>query len=974
MEFRLLGAVEVWTAGGELIPLQRRQERLTLAVLLLDPGRTVTAGRLVALLWGQHPPASARAALQTLISRIRKALRLASCADDVSIALLAQGDGYLLRVPLDLVDLHRFRQLVDGARRIADPAARSERLRTALDLWRGPALADAVTGALRERLCGSLEESRFAALLDRIDADLAAGRHAALVAELAKLVAEQPLQERLHGQLMIALYLGGRRADALAAYRQARQVLIAELGLEPGPSLRGLQLAIIAGSPAVTLTTGQRALEWTSGDGPGGGAVPGWDAVPAAAAGPDGSVGPAQLPVGVASFVGRAEYLSRLDALLPDRGSGHPRAAAAVTGTAGVGKTALALHWSHRSRQFFPDGQLYVDLCGFDAEGSSISPAEVLQGFLQALHVPAHRIPDSLAAQSSLYRSLLADRRMLVVLDNARDAEQVRPLLPGAPGCLAVITSRDRLSGPVVAEGVQPIHIELLADGEARELLGSRLGTDRVAAEPDAVDRMVAGCAGLPLALAIVAGRAALNPSFTLSAIAGELAAARGRLEGFGGVELNDVRAVFSWSYRTLTPAAARLFRLLGLLPGPDVAIPAAASLAGVPAPQVRASLAELAAAHLLTERTPGRYTFHDLLRAYATELVHEDEGEAHRRDARHRLFDHYLHTADLANRLLYRDDAAGLLPPRAGVTVADVTDQRQAIAWFDAEHRSLLAAIEQAAGQGFDTHTWQLARTTMQFFQRCGLWYGMVSTRRAVLDAADRTTDPAGLAHLHRSVAIALSALRRDDEAHKHLRYALDRFREIGDAVYEADTHNAIGWVYERLGKPRESLHHAEQALALSRTTGRRTAVANALNNVGWLNAHLDRHDDARRYCEQALALQREGNDTHGMAATLDSLGFIHHSLGHDDEAISYYRQALSLYREVASRYYESRTLTRLGDSHRMIGDPAAARRAWRQALDILDEMRHPDADELRRRLHGLGAEAPDGRLQADGRTEARC
>ena len=917
MDFRLLGAVEVGTAEGGVVPLRRRQERLTLALLLLDPGHVVTAERLVGLLWGEQPPAGARAALQTLVSRIRGVLRAAAGAGE-EVELLAQGDGYLLRVPAESVDLHRFRALVEEARRIADPAARSARLCAALELWRGPALAGAAFGVVRDRLCRSLEESRLAALLDRVDADLAAGRHAELVVELAKLTAEHPFQERLHGQLMLALYRSGRRADALAAYRKARRVLVGELGLEPGPALRGLEAAIIADSPGLASED-------------------------AGAAEPVG-VTPAQLPAGLAAFVGRSAQLGRLDALTGPEAA----AIAVVTGTAGVGKTTLVLHWAHRARAFFPDGQLYLDLRGFDAGGSSMSPAEAIHAFLQALHVPADRIPASPAAQSGLFRSLLDGRRMLVVLDNARDVEQVASLLPGSPGSVAVVTSRNQLSGLVAARGAEAVQVGLLGEGEARELLASRLGAGRVVAEPGAVDRIVAGCAGLPLALAIVAARAATNAGFPLTAVADELADVR-----------DDVRTVFSWSYRTLSAPAAGLFRLLGLLPGPDLAIPAAASLAGVPVAAVRSRLAELTAAHLLTERSPGRYTFHDLLRAYATELVHAEEGEADRRAARHRLFDHYLHTAELASRLLYPSDPACLPAPQPGAVVADLADQRQAIAWFGAEHRALLAAIEQAAGYGFDTHTWQLARTTILFFQRCGLWYGMVAARRAVLEAAERTTDPAGLAHLHRSVAIALAALRRDEEAHRHLRYALDRFREVGDAAYEADTHTGIAWVYDRLGKPEESLYHTEQALALARGSGRRGAEANALNNVGWLSAHLGRYDDALRHCERALALHGEGDDTHGMAGTLDSLGFIHHRLGRNGDAIAYYRRAIGHYREVASRYYESRTLTRLGELHRATGDPDAARQAWKQALDILAELRHPDAEPVRARLDELRSAA---------------
>ncbi|MEV6368422.1 BTAD domain-containing putative transcriptional regulator [Micromonospora musae] len=963
MEIRLLGAVELYTDGGQLVPLRRRQERLTLAVLLLDPDRVVSAERLVSVLWGQTPPATARATLQALMSRVRKAVHVAAGADaDGRARLLALGEGYRLSVPADSVDLHRFQRMVEGARAITDPRRRSAQLAAALDLWRGPALADATTGILRERLCGGIEESRLTALLDRIDADLSAGRHAELVSQLSELVVDHPLQERLHGQLMLALYRSGRRADALAAYRHARRLLVAELGLEPGPSLRELEAAIIgddpglgsavagaAGAAASTIPGAERGT--TSGAGAAG-AVTELPAPPVA-------VVPAQLPAGVAAFVGRTAYLSRLDALRPDESDErHDPTIVTITGTAGVGKTSLALRWAHQARRAFPDGQLYMDLRGFDAEPASVGPSEVLHAFLHALQVPAQRIPAMPAAQSSLYRSLLAERRMLIVLDNARDADQVRPLLPGTAGSMVVITSRNRLSSLLVIEGAHPMHVDLLTAGEARKLLVDRLGASRVAAEPDAVAEIVSHCSRLPLALAVVAARAAANPEFPLAAIASELRAARGGLDAFDGDEtFTGVRAVFSWSYRALDPPAARLFRLLSLHPGPDIAAPAAASLAGVPVRAVRPLLAALTGAHLLFEQSPGRYGFHDLLRAYAAELAYAHEATAEHTQAQGRLFDHYLHTADLANRLLYPGrQLMSLSPPRPGVAVADLAAPPQAVAWFASEQRVLLGVINHAAEHGFDRHAWQLAGILTTFFHRFGLWHTMAATQQTVVTAASRITDPAGRAHLHRSLAVAIAALGRDDDAQAHLEYALDRFRELGDSNYQADTHMGLVWVHGRLGQPELGLHHAEQALALWRTTGHRTGQANALNNIGWWHAQAGRYEEALAYCGQALDLHHEsGENTHDEAVALDSLGFIHHHLGQHDRAVALYGQALARYRAVSSRYYETRTLTRLGELHLTAGDPALARRTWEQALAILDELTHPDADALRDRLAPL-------------------
>jgi len=362
----------------------------------------------------------------------------------------------------------------------------------------------------------------------------------------------------------------------------------------------------------------------------------------------------------VASFVGRSGHLRALDALLQDQGAAPTAVViSAIAGMAGVGKTALAVHWAHRVAGRFPDGQLYVNLRGFDPGGAGLDPGQALHGFLEAFGVPPARIPEDLAAQSGLFRSLLAGKRMLVLLDNARSAEQVRPLLPGSPGCLAIVTSRDKLAGLVATEGARPLALDLLTAADARDLLARRLGADRVAAEPAAIACIIAACARLPLALTIAAARAATSPTFPLAAIAAELREAASALDPFdAGESATDVRTVFSWSYRALSAPAARMFRLLGLHPGPDVAVTAAASLAAVPPGQARALLAELTRAHLLAEHAPGRYAFHDLLRAYASELASAQECPADRASAVHRLLDHYLHREQ-------RRGARGRLPVR---------------------------------------------------------------------------------------------------------------------------------------------------------------------------------------------------------------------------------------------------------------------------------------------------------------------
>jgi DNA-binding SARP family transcriptional activator len=908
VEFRLLGSVEIRGAQGEPLRLNRRMERLALAVLLLEPGRVVSTDRLIDLLWEQDPPAAARAALQTLMSRIRRAIR--SVAGDEA-RLVTRGQGYVLHVEPERVDVHRFLGMVDDARAIGDAQLRASRLAAALELWRGPALADAATGAVREQLCGSLEESRFRAVSERIDAELAVGRHAELIPELAMLVAEHPLREDVHGQLMLALYRCGRRAEALDAYRRARQLLVAELGLEPGPQLRSLEAAIIADTGGLDLT------------GPA-----------------TGRPSPAQLPADLAGFVGRTPYLRQLDALLD---SPSPATTCVITGTAGVGKTSVAVHWAHQVRRRFPDGQLYVNLRGFDLDAAPTSPTEAIRDFLEALHVPAGQIPGSLPAQTAMYRSLLADKRILILLDNARESDQVRPLLPGSPSCLVIVTSRNTLSGLVASEGAAVADVDLLSSAEAGELLARRLGDDRVEAEPAAVGDIVARCARLPIALAIAAARVATSPGMTLPMLAAELGHAGDGLDAFDGEDAaTQVRRVFACSYRVLTPAAAHLFRLLGVHCGPDIGAPAAASLAGIPYAEVFPLLAELTRAHLLSETRTGRYASHDLLRAYAKELGGDPEGL-------HRMLDYYLHTAHRGALLLEpRRESIALTPPAAGVIVEDLTDQTDAMAWFTAEHAVLLAAIPYAAEAGIGTYAWQSAWTIATFFNRQGRWHSLIAALHDIPDLADRQ----GQAHIHRLLGLGNAHLGRDEEAATHLRYALDITIELNDRVGQANVYHNIVWLLTRQNRTAEALEHAHHALDIYQAEKHLAGVARMLNVVGWLQVALGRYEEAINWCEWALAGLVALDDRPGQANTWDSLGYAHHHAGNQPKATSCYAQALDLFRQDGDRFHEADTLAHLGDAQHAAGAINTARETWREALAIYQEIGHADADQIRTKL----------------------
>jgi len=556
------------------------------------------------------------------------------------------------------------------------------------------------------------------------------------------------------------------------------------------------------------------------------------------------------------------------------------------------------------------------------------------------------------------------------VLDNARDSAQVRPLLPAAAGCLVLVTSRNQLSGLFAADGAHPIALDLLPVGEAHELLAQRLGTGRVSAEPGAVEEIITRCARLPLALALVAARAAAQPGVALRVLADELVDARQRWQMLTGDDPHtDVRAVFSWSHQGLTPPAARLFRLLGLHPGPDITTPAAASLTGLAPDEVRPLLVELTRASVLTEPTTGRYTCHDLLRGYAAQLAETIDTAEQRHSVTGRILDHYLHTAYVADRLLDPvRDPISLAPPRAGATPQQLSGDTQAWGWFTVEHRVLLAAVAHATATGFNSHTWQLAWTLQTFLDRRGYWHDWVAVGRAAVAAAQRLADPTAQARSHGSLAGAYTMLGRFDDAHSQLRHALDLATRTGDQTQQAHTHNNLAILSGRWGHPAQGLHHALQALELHQATGYQ---AEALNTVGWFHSLLGDHQQALTYCQQALPLHQQFDNRLGQAGTWDSLGHAHHHLGQHTQAVACYQHALTLFQDLGDRFYEADTLTHLGDTHHATGNPQAARDAWQQALTILSDLDHPDAAQVRTKLADLDT-PPTQQVLAAMRQEA--
>jgi tetratricopeptide (TPR) repeat protein len=669
---------------------------------------------------------------------------------------------------------------------------------------------------------------------------------------------------------------------------------------------------------------------------------------------------PQQLPAAAPHFVGRAAELKALSALL-DRGPDAPGsvAFAVIGGTAGVGKTTLAVQWAHQVAERFPDGQLYADLRGFGPAGIPASSVEVLRGFLDALAVPPSQIPSSLDSLAGLYRSLLFGRRVLVVLDNARDAAQVRPLLPGGPGCATVVTSRSDLTGLVAADGAQPIMLDVLSDTESRELLERRLGPERLAGEEAAAAQLTRLCARLPLALSIAAARAAAHPQARLAVLAAELDAAAASLEELSALDTGDaatsIRAAQSWSYASLGADAARMFRLLALHPGPDIAPPAAASLAGIKQQQAGEILRALTSASLLNERVPGRFAFHDLLRTYATELVRADQDDAKQRAAFQRLLDHYLHTVSRAADLsqMYRDPLP-LRPPRRGSSPEQFADDATALAWFRAEHENLRALITRAAADGFDAHAWQITCTLAPFISRSGRWHQPEWTAilATALAAAQRHGDLSGQARVHWELGLVRILHRGYDDSLSHLSLALDLYRKLGDISGQAHIHLGLAEMFDRQHRGPDAIQHAERALGLYRQAGNRIGEAEALNDAGWYAAKAGDHQHALSYCEQGLAQYRELGSRPGQASTSDTIGYIHLQLGDYQEAIPAFERSLSLLRRLADRYHEAVVLTHLGDARLATGDSPGARDAWQQALAIFDDIRDPEAEGLRARL----------------------
>ncbi|TCO54267.1 AfsR/SARP family transcriptional regulator [Actinocrispum wychmicini] len=929
-QFRLLGQIEAEVDGQPVI-IGYAQLRAVLAVLLVEVNRIVPVDQLVDRVWGSRPlPRSPRGGVQHSVTLLRTAL--AAVPETV---ITWEAPGYRLTADPTTVDLHEFHRLLDEARATESDERAMTLFTEALRQWRGEPFTGASTPWF-ETVRAMLVGQRQAAQHELTDLRLRNGQHGALIPELFELTQQLPLDERLAGQYLLALYRGGRPAQALEHYDRLRQLLAEELGTDPSPPLRRLHQQILTADP--TLATPTPVTE------------------------PSPVPTPRQLPAPPRLFTGRTTELAALDEAL-DEPAGTV-VISAIGGTGGIGKTWLASHWAHQRLDRFPDGQLHVDLRGFDPSGEPMSPATAVRAFLAALGVAPGAIPVELDAQVGLYRSLVAGKRMLVVLDNASDTGQVTPLLPGSPTCTVLVTSRYHLGGLITAHGARILDLDVLPEPEARSLLASHLGPDRVAAEPQAVSDLLAYCAGLPLALGIVAARAVHHRTFPLAVLAEELRDATARLDGLdAGDQRGDLRAVMSWSVRTLSPPAATLFGLLGIAPGADISLFAAASLAALPPGSTRALLRELERGSLVQQHTPGRYRMHDLIRLGATDTAQEHLTEDVRDAALRRVLDFYTHSAHSADRLLDpHGPSIPVDPPAADVYLRPIPDVPAALAWLDAEHPALLAAQRTAADHDWPDSVWQLAWPLDTFLYWRGHRHDRVAVWQSALDATAHLPDPAPGIHARRHLGRAHADLGCYDQATEHLHQALALAEHHQDPDQQARTHRVLASTWGRRGNDREALRHATQALDLLDALDQPEWEADARNVVGWYAARLGEYDTARTHCEAALTLHRQHRDPEGEANTLDSLGYIAHHTGRHQQAVGHYQQALTLLRDLGNTSEAANTLDRIGHPHAALGEHEQARTVWREASELYRQLgRHEDVHRVQRQLDDLSAAGVD-------------
>jgi tetratricopeptide (TPR) repeat protein len=960
MEFRLLGPVEA-VVDGRQVPVGRRRERSILAVLLLAAGRPVSVPRLAELLEDRESVRSPRDAIYVYASRLRRCLRT------VGVELTSTPAGYAVLVDPDAVDAHRFDRLVSRANGTADAVQRAKLLDLALGLWRGPALADVATSELREQLCARLEEQRIAAHESRAETYLELGRHDELLAELAELTRSYPGRERLVAARMLALYRTGRQTEALEVFQQTAGSLADGLGLDPGPRLVELHTAILRNDADLIAVEARRPTPPR----------------------------PAELPGDLATFTGRATELESLLAVGPGEESPTAVVISSIDGMAGIGKTALAVHAAHRLADHFPDGHLFVELHGCTPGMTPAAPADVLDRLLRSLEIPSARIPHTEDERAALWRTSMTGRRMIVVLDDALDEAQVRPLLPGTPGSLVLVTSRRRLTG---LDDVRPVSLDVLPLPDATALFRRVAAKDGLGEQQaELIDEIVGLCGRLPLAIRIAAARLRHRPTWTLAHLADRLRDQQHRLTELESGR-RSVTAALDLSCRLLEPDRQRLFQLLGLHPGPDFDTHAAAALADITPHRAARLLDDLFDVHLVQQVRPNRYRFHDLVRVHAANTCAELEPEAERRQASTRLFDYYAATASVAMDMLYpyETDVRPRLPVPAGPRPT-IGDEAAAAAWLDAELTNLFAVAQCDR----PTHALHLSATLHRHLRTRGRYRTAETLHSRALHAARQTGDRVAeldtlnrLGHVHRmqerygaAIDCFQQAIKLANETRHRVgehdalwglgqlnrlqgrhAVAVDCFqdalaiaRAIGDRAREINALVGLGFAHRVQGEHAASLECFQNALPLARATGNRTGEHNALEGVGSVYGTQRRYDLAADCHRQSLSIARAIGHRVGEANSMLSLGHAYRLQGRYEEAVDYYRQAMDLARELDHRNIEFEAHYGLGLTDLSIGRADEALAHLRHALDLACELGQvPDQsrahDGLARTYHALG------------------
>ena len=952
MRFRILGPLEVQVDDG-WSGINAPKWRTVLAVLLLQPGQVVSTDRLITEVWPDDTPARATNLISVYVHRLRRLI-----GDPEGKVLTTRAPGYQLLVGAADIDAGRFAQLVAAGRQAlsaSDFEQASALLGQALGLWQGSrALTDVPPSALVGAEASRLEESRIEAVQLAIQADLGCGRHAQVVSQLHRLLADHPLREELWALLMRALQGSGRQAEALEAYAQAREVIAEELGVDPSAELQQLYEHMLradpsspSASPTPVPSDSPFAIAVTPAPvepAPAGQAAqPAREAQPAAA-GP----GPplprvAQLPADIPDFTGRSDHLQSLrDLLSGPRRPDSPGAVvvAAVIGAGGLGKTTLAVHAAHLLRTHYPDGQLYARLQG--AAQHPAEPGDVLARFLRDLGTDPARIPADAEERAALYRSLLTDRKVLIVLDDARDAAHVRPLLPGSASCAVLVTTRSRM--PDLA-GSRFIDLDVLERGEAWNMFAGIIGDSRAKAEPEATDEVLTACAGLPLAIRIAAARLAARSNWTVRTIATRLSDERRRLDWLKTGDL-AVRACFEVSFTSLpAPDAdgvdpAHAFRLLGLWQGSSLGLPAAAALLGQPEAIAADAVEVLVDAQLLQSPAPDRYRFHDLLRAYAADRAATEETASARADALRRVLTWYLHTVNAVGHMVsphrYRFPLA---PPEPGTEPLTFQTLDEALNWCEVERTNLVAATRQAAASGLHTLAWQLPVAAFGFFNRRTYWVDWVETHQIALASVRQLGDLSGEALVLNNLGMAY-ARRRMAEAAGYFEQALEIRSQIGDQPGEAQTLVNLADTYRLLERYDEALDLLKRVLEIGRQAVNPYSEGVVLNNLGETYLALGRIAEAVSSLEQAREIFRDIDEIRGEGYALNNLGEAYLAQGRTADAVQVLERARDLRHSSGDRLDEAQTLRDLVRAHLAADRPDQAKEYLRQAAAIFEDL----------------------------------